>query len=377
VRTRWKWTLAIAAAGVIAGIAVRTLGNRQEASAGMAAQQAAGKAQALLEVGELDLLVARTRVLQQGLTISGQLQAVNSAVVKARASGELLDLRVREGDEVKAGQVLARIDPSEYQARLRQSQQQAESARGQFDIAQRSFDNNRALVDQGFISRTALDSSIATLASAQANHRSALAGVDLAEKALADTVLRAPIAGQIAQRLVQNGERVAVDARVVEIVDLRRLELEAALSATDSLQVAVGQRAHLRVEGAPAELDAKVVRISPVATAGSRAVLAYLALDASVGLRQGLYAQGQLATGTVSALALPLSAVRTDKPQPYVQLLSGTQVVHQTVALGARGQADGETLVAVSGIAGGSTLLSGAVGPVREGTQLRRLSATK
>jgi hypothetical protein len=120
-----------------------------------------------------------------------------------------------------------------------------------------------------------------------------------------------------------------------------------------------------------------VVRINPVATAGSRAVLAYLALDAGAGLRQGLYAQGQLFTGSISALALPLNAVRTDKPQPYVQMVSGTQVVHQTVALGARGQADGETLVAVSGIAEGSTVLSGTVGPVREGTQIRRLSAPK
>jgi RND family efflux transporter MFP subunit len=367
----------VAAVGLMAGVAVRTLGNRQEANAGMAAQQAAGKTQAVLEVGDFDLLVAKVQVLQQGLAISGQLQAVNSAVVKARTSGELLDLQVREGDEVKAGQVLARIDPREYLARLAQAQQQAESARGQLDIAQRNFDNNRALVDQGFISRTALDSSIATLASAQANHRAALAGVDLAEKALADTVLRAPIAGQIAQRLVQNGERVAVDARVVEIVDLRRLELEAALSATDSVSVAVGQRAQLRIEGAPTALGARVVRINPVATAGSRAVLAYLALDAGAGLRQGLYAQGQLFTGSISALALPLNAVRTDKPQPYVQMVSGTQVVHQTVALGARGQADGETLVAVSGIAEGSTVLSGTVGPVREGTQIRRLSAPK
>src|SRR5205814_1521724 len=122
------------------------------------------------------------------------------------------------------------------------------AARTQIDIAQRQWDNNKALVDQGFISRTALDTSQNNLTAAQASHRAALAAVDLANKVLDDTVMRAPISGVIAQRLAQPGERVGLDTKIVEIVDLARLELEATLSAADSVQVRVGQDALMQVE---------------------------------------------------------------------------------------------------------------------------------
>ena len=119
-----------------------------------------------IEIARTDITVLEAQRLQQGLPISGTLRAVQSAVVKARVAGELLDLQVREGDSVQAGQVLARIDPTEFQRRVRQAEEQAEAARAQIDIAQRQFDNNRALVDQGFISKTALQTSQATLAGA-------------------------------------------------------------------------------------------------------------------------------------------------------------------------------------------------------------------
>lgn len=306
--------------------------------------------------------------LSQGLAISGPLKAVNSAMVKARVAGELQGLTVREGDFVKAGQVIARIDPTETQARLRQAQQQAQAAQAQVTTAQRSFDNNNALVTQGFISKNALESSAATLAGAQANALAAKASVDITAKSLNDTVLRAPIAGQVAQRLAQAGERVSVEARIVEIVDVAALELEAALDGADSLAVQVGQTAQLRIEGAPETFAARVVRINPSAVAGSRAVLVYLSLTSNTKLRQGLFAQGTLVTGQTTTLAIPLNAVRTDKPQPYVQLVRDQQVAHQTVALGARGEFTGQAMVGISGIESGAVVISGGVGTLREGT---------
>lgn len=373
---RWlKWIvigviLALLAAGVL-----RALSARKAQKAALEAQQVAQKTQATVELTPADLLVVKTLDLSQGLAISGPLKAVNSAVVKARVAGELQGLTVREGDTVKAGQVIARVDSTEFQARVRQARQQAEAAKAQVDIAQRAFDNNRSLVDKGFISKTALESSLATLAGAEASYQAAQAGADVAAKSLDDTVLRAPIAGLVAQRLAQPGERVAIDARVVEIVDLSRLELEASLSATDSLDVRVGQTAQLTVEGASQPLAAKVVRVNPSAVAGSRAVLAYLAMDPAPGLRQGLFAQGTLGTGTTRTLAVPLTAVRTDKPQPYVQLLSNGQVVHQTVTLGARGSMDGQDMIGIQGVAEGATVLSGSVGSIRAGT-LAKLPAS-
>lgn len=371
MKRHWiKWLVLGLVAVLLAVGVLRALSARkeQQASVAKAAQQ---KLQAVVELAPTDVVKAQQRELAQGLPVSGSLRAVNSALVKARVAGELQGLTVREGDPVRAGQLIARIDATESQARVRQAQQQADAARSQIDIAQRQFDNNKALVDQGFISRSALDTSLNNLQAAQASYRAAAANVDLARKGLDDTQLRAPIGGIVSQRLAQPGERVGIDARVVEIVDLSRLELEAALSAGDSIQVAVGQRAVLQVEGSARPVQARVARINPSAQAGSRTVLAYLAIEDGAGLRQGMFAQGTLAVGQASALAVPLSAVRTDKPVPYVQVVEDSRVAHRSVQTGVRGQADAEAMVAVQGIAPGALVIAGSVGPLREGTPVK------
>ena len=366
--SRWLKTALV----LLTLIAVVALGWR-----GYAARQATRQAQSapvkdpVIELSAIDMATAHVVELTSGLPISGALKAVNSAIVKARVPGELQGLTVREGDTVQAGQVIARVESTEYADRVRQAQQQADAAKAQVEIAQRQVDNNAALVRQGFISKTAADNSLASLNTAQANHRAAQAGIDVLRKSLADTVLRAPISGQVSQRLAQPGERVAPEARIVEIVDLSRLELEASISPADSVAVRVGQQALLRIEGAAQPVPATVARINPSAQAGSRSVLIYLTVAAQPGLRQGLFAQGQLATETQRALAVPLNAVRTDKPLPYVQVVDGDRIAHRTVQTGVRGEMDGELWVAVQGVADGARVLRGAAGVVREGTQVK------
>ena len=228
-------------------------------------------------------------------------------------------LSKREGDAVKAGEVLARIDSTEATARVRQADEQARAAQAQVAIAQRNFDNNQKLVQQGFISATALDTTAGNLSAAVANHRAALAALDIARKSLADTTLRSPLTGQVSARLVQNGERVGIDTRVLDVVDLSGFEMEAAIAPADAVAVQVGQTARLTVEGQPEPVQATVARINPSVQAASRSVLVYLRVPASAGMRQGLFAQGEIVTGRLNALAVPLSAVRNDKPQPYIQ----------------------------------------------------------
>ncbi len=371
-----KWAVALlVVAALVLGL-VRTLSNKRAQKAAAEAL-AATPVQTTIELAQTDVVQVKTRELAEGLAISGALKAANSAIIKARIAGELQDLKVREGDWVKAGQVVARVDPTESTWRIKQAQEQADAAKSQIDIAQRQFDNNRSLVDQGFISKTSLDTSSSTLLGAQATHKAALAQLELAKKALDDTILRSPISGQVAQRLAQPGERVGVDAKVLEVVDLSRIELEASLSAADSVSVKVGQTATLTVEGAAQPVAATVARINPTAQAGSRSVLVYLAIANAGGLRQGLFAQGTLGTAKQNALTLPVSAIRTDKPSPYVQWLSNGQVVHKSVQAGTRGESGGENMVAVNGLAEGDSVIRGSVGQLREGTQIKFTGAGK
>ncbi|WP_306171826.1 efflux RND transporter periplasmic adaptor subunit [Variovorax sp. KK3] len=373
------WSVAVLLLVLLAAGAMRAIEARRAKQAA-----AAPPAETVVQLAQGDVVRPARRELAQTLAVSGTLRAIDWAAVKARVPGELSGLTVREGDTVKAGQVIARIEPVDYQSRVRQAQEQADSANAQADVAQRTYENNKALVDQGFISRTALDTSLSNLNAARSTHRAALAAVDMARKSLQDTLLTSPIDGQVAQRLAQNGERVSVDARVIEVVDLSRLEVEATLSAADSVAVRVGQRAALQVEGsglldptaAARQVDATVVRVNPSAQAGSRSVLVYLRLDRSTGFRQGLFAQGTLAVGQTEALALPLSAVRIDKPAPYVQVVIEGRIVHRPVQTGLRGQVGGQTLIAVQGVDEGAPVVAGSVGQLREGTAVRLAAPT-
>lgn len=376
---RWvKWAVAGLIVLLIAGGVLRALAARKAQQQALAAGSTA-RDMGLVELAGTDVVKVQVREVVQGLPVSGSLKAVNSAVIKARVAGELQGLAVREGDVVKAGQVIARIDAAEYQSRVRQAREQAESAKAQVEVVQRQYDNNKALVDQGFISKTALDTSLANLNAAQSTYKAALAATDVAAKSLDDTVLKAPISGQVSQRLAQPGERVGIDTKIVEIVDLSRLELEATLSASDSMDVRVGQSAQLQIEGSRQPVTAVVARINPSAQAGSRSVLAYLSMDnpgvsgegSAPPLRQGLFAQGTLGTARASLLSLPVSAVRTDKPAPYAQAVENGVVVHKPVELGTRGAAGGDAVVAVKGLEDGALVVRGEIGALREGTKVR------
>jgi RND family efflux transporter MFP subunit len=336
---------------------------------------AATPVEQVIELAAGDVARAAHAELVRRLDISGSLKAVNSAVVKARIAAVVQTLEVREGDTVTAGQRIGQLDATDARWRLRQAEEQALAAQAQLDIAQRALANNQALVEQGFISRNALDTSRASASGAAASLQAARAAAELARKAVADSEIRAPIAGLVAQRLVQPGERAPLDARLVEIVDLSQLELEAAVPPEDVLALRVGQAARVRIDGLAEPVSARVARINPSAVAGTRSVMAYLALEPTPGLRQGLFARASIELQRVPALVVPSSALRFDQARPYVLAAEDGRAVQRRVTTGAQGEVlvDGRPEPAVEitgGLAEGATVLRGTVGALRDGTRL-------
>ncbi|HET6789789.1 MAG TPA: efflux RND transporter periplasmic adaptor subunit, partial [Aquabacterium sp.] len=356
---------------LVGGIARAILHRKAEQASITQTAQSTQRGQ--LDVTAADWVVAERAPLIRTIELSGSIRAVNSVLVKARVSGELQSLTVREGDAVRQGQLIGRIDAQDYQSRLEQARQQAASAQAQWQIAQRALDNNQALVAQGFISRNALDTSESNAAAARANLQAAEAATAVARKALADTQLHSPISGLVSQQFVQAGERVSPDARVVEVVDLSRLELEAALQAQDVAQVHVGTPGTLSVEGLSATpITATVARINPSAEPGTRAVMVYLTVAPHPALRQGLFARGHLDLGRVDSVVLPRSAVRQGTSGAFVQIVRQGKVVHQRVQLGAEGvlaRSPDTPMVAVTqGLTAGERVLRESLGLLREGT---------
>ncbi|MBK9361160.1 MAG: efflux RND transporter periplasmic adaptor subunit [Rubrivivax sp.] len=372
-RTRWV-LIALVAALLLALAVGRALVNRRAAL--QAAAPAASAVAQAVDLAPTDLVrVSRTELVAT-LAVSGGLEAVNSAIVKAKVAAELRELTVREGDSVRAGQLIGRLDATEFEWRLRQAEDQATAAQAQLEIAERTLANNRALVDQGFISRNALDTAVSSASGARASLQAARAAAEIARKAVRDTELRAPLAGLVSQRLVQPGERVGVDGRIVEIVDLSRLELEAAIPAEDVVALRVGQRARVQVDGLPAPIEASVARINPGTQGSTRAVTAYLAVTAAPGLRQGLFARGTIELDRRQALVVPVNAVRSDQSRPYVLVAADGRATPRVVGTGARGEVDFGTgreaaIEVLSGLAAGDLVLRGTVGALPAGTALR------
>jgi RND family efflux transporter MFP subunit len=379
IRRRTLGLAAVGLAEVGLGLAlfhqVVPLGG-ERGPAASAAKASAPSANAGVELAPGDLARAQEADLGTVLAVSGGLKAFDSAMVKAKVAAELKQLSVREGDRVTAGQLLGALDATEFQWKLRQAEDQAGAALSQLEIAQRTYDNNRALVDQGFISRTSLDTSASSVNGARASLQAAQAAAELARKAVADTQIRAPIAGLVAQRLVQPGERVPVDGKMLEIVDLSRIELEAAVAPEDVTALRVGQSARVNVDGLAEPVPARVVRISPSASTGTRSVMAYLQLDRSEGLRQGLFARADIELQRKRSLVVPLSALRFDQARPYVLAVEDGMAVQRVVSTGARGDVlienRREAAVEISaGLQAGALVLRGTVGALRPGTRLR------
>lgn len=369
---KWMWIFALISVMAVVGGMWRAIADKASKKEALTESMTSDTAQIFIQSNEW--MTLQKKEIPLGVSITGSLSALNRAVIKARVAGELGDLKLREGDSVAEGEIIARVDPTDAEARFRQAKLQADAAQAQVVIQQKLYANNRALVDKGFISQTALATSEANLQVAQANHAAARAAQESARKYLEDTTLRSPIAGQVAQRMAQNGERVGVESPIIEIVNLGELELEAQLPANDSAQIKVGQSAHLELRSSNGQstqlLKAKVVRINPSALTSNRAVRVYLIVHSSPNfvLRPGMYVEGFIDTDSTNDLAVPLSAVLTDQPLPYVQTVQNNVVQHSTVQLGAQSIGATPPWVIVKGIPAGKIVLAGAVGRLPIGT---------
>lgn len=329
-------------------------------------------AQAVVEFSQQDLYIVEPVTLERTLPVTGTLTPFTEATVKAKVAGELIAVSVREGEAVDRGRILARIDQTEVLARVAARRADLAATRAQWDWADKNRASQKALLDKGFIAQTAFDNVKSNYDVAVAKLRASEAELTLAQKALADSVLVAPFAGIVSQRHAQPGERVALDAKVVSLVDLSRLQLEAAVPPAAIGQVKVGQPVNFRVEGfSEREFAGRIERINPAATAGSRSISVYAVIDNREGLlRGGMFAQGALTLSRVEhALTVPASAVREEIGQTFVYALDDGLVKRKNVKAGAP-DAAGRVQV-LEGLAAGERIVRVNLGTLREGASAR------
>jgi len=327
---------------------------------------------AVAEFLQNDLVIVEPGSLELSLPLTGSLMPFNEATVKAKVAGELVAVPVREGESVKQGQLLAKIDLTEVGAKVAAREADVAAAKATLVWAEKNRNQQKALLDKGFISQSAFDNIQSNYDVAIAKHHAAEAELVVARKAQGDAVLVAPFAGIVSARLAQPGERVALDAKVVSIVDLSRLQLEASVPPAAIGQVKVGQAMNFRVEGFGERAFAgRIERINPASTAGSRSISIYAVIENNEGLlRGGMFAQGALTLSRIdNALAVPASAVREEIGQTYVYAIEENLIKRKNVKVGAADSA-GRVQV-LDGLAAGDRIVRVNLGSLKEGVTAR------
>jgi len=378
-----KKKILVAALVVVAlGAALAWLARRPAPAstpANATAPAAAPATPAAIELSHAEVITLAPGSVARTIPLTGTLKATNQTLVRARVAGDIVELLVREGMPVKAGQRLARIDPTDYEARVREREAQHRSAESQLEQARRTRDNNRALLDRNFISQNAYDNAQSGYEVAVANRDAAIAQLAVARKALADTVVLASMSGIVAERFVQVGEKVSPDNRLLSIVDLSRMEIEAPVPASDIGGVRVGQSVQLAVEGVEGAVTGEIVRISPATSTGTRSVPVYIGLDnRDPRVRAGLFAQGMLAVARRDGvIVVPAAALRDAGGRSFVYRIADGRLEERTVRTGLRDDsaraANGSVGVVevIDGLAAGDAIVGLNLGTLRAGSPVR------
>lgn len=325
----------------------------------------------VLEFAAADLATAELRPMTATVQVSGTLRPWREATVKAKVAGELQALNVREGDLVKAGQTIGRIDAADYRARLAGNEADVAAAQAALGVAEKNQATQESLLAKNFISRNAYDTTAGNRDAAKARLDAARAAADVGRKALADTTLVAPIDGIVSARMAQAGERVPVDGRVVTISDISRLELAAGVPAGEAARLTVGAEITLGVEGLDGvRITGRIERINPAAAPGSRSIELYAVIDnRDARLRGGLFAQGQVAAGaTQERVAVPASAVREEGGEQVLYVIAADKLQRRPVRTAL---AHAGWVAIAEGLVAGERVVRFNLGPLKDGGAVR------
>jgi membrane fusion protein (multidrug efflux system) len=335
--------LVLVIAGAIGGtVAMRILKKLNDAPGGKGADVV------VLEFTQADLARVDAQPMSRWLPVSGTVQPLRQATVKAKVSGDVREVPVREGESVRAGQLLARIDTADLEAKLIERNGALESAKAQLAMAAKTQAMNQQLLKQNFISQNSYDNSESSLHVSEGSVKSAEAQVQLARNALRDAMAASPLAGVVAKRHVQVGEKVAFDSPLVTVVDLADMELQAAVPAVDVPELSIGKAVELTIDGfGDRRFTGRVERINPAAEPGTRAILVYVGIpNVDRALRGGMFATGRIALAASAPVpTLPATAVRAEAGQTFVWTVEGGKLVKRFVMTGRRDDATGRVEV--------------------------------
>jgi membrane fusion protein, multidrug efflux system len=291
--------------------------------------------------------------------------------VHARIEGDLVGVYVREGQEVSAGQLLARFEASEQESARQSAEADRVAAQSDLSNAQWTLEQNAQLYKAGAIAQQAYKNSEQAVVSARARLAATEAKLRAMGNEERDTRVVAPTTGIVSKRVVEGGEHVAKGAPLFTIVRNNVLELAAAVPARQSMALRVGQVVHFVADGR--RFDGQVARLSPTIDPATRALTVYVQIPNPGGLlRGGTFATGRVVSRTLTnVIAVPTNALRqsAEDGKPYVYRIDGRTINVAPVQLGAVDDKRGLAQV-TDGLQSGDRVVVGNVGALGRGMQV-------
>ena len=349
--------------------------------------------------------------VQRQVDLAGTLLSPDMAKVSSEVAGRVRDVPVQLGTEVRAGDLLVRIEPQELQFALDRAESQLRQVEAQLGIdrtqerqlpadeqiasvrqamanrddARAAFKRAEQLHGRGLMSQVDYDTAETRLKVGDANFQAALdtvhalkatlqdrrAAFELAQKKLNDASIKAPVAGSVSERLVQPGEFIRENTPVATIVQMHPLKLKTAVQEKFAGVIRAGQRVEFRVEAFPAEtFEGKIAYVSPAVDQTTRTFPVEALVDnANRHLKPGFFAKGTIATKVDdNVMAVSEDAVSTLAGVSTVYIIEQGKTRQQVVGLGAH---QGTLWEITEGLKGNETLAASNLNQLATGTNVR------
>jgi membrane fusion protein (multidrug efflux system) len=331
-----------------------------------------GAAAPALLVAPEDVFTVKAGQLAAGPLVTGSIEPERRADLRAEVSAVVIGVLKENGQPVKRGDLLVRLDDTSIRDGLVSAQEAERAAAQAFDQAERQYQRMKTLREQGMASAQQVEDAEIRRNTTQSDLSAAKARLVSARQQVQRTEVRAPFDGIVADRKVSAGDTAQVGKELLKVIDPRSLRFEGLISSDALQSVKVGQAVSFRVNGYGKQDFAGRVRfVSPTANATTRQVevIVEIAGDAPARLA-GLYAEGRVEASSSSALMIPDSAIVRDGERTFAWRVKGNALQKVALTVGDRDTRRGDYVIR-AGVAEGDRLLRHPVATLKDGQVVR------
>ncbi len=346
------------------------VGKNAEGSASAKSASASASAVVLL-ISPEDLITVQNNALSSGPAITGSIQPERRADLRAEVSAVVLQVLKENGETVKRGDLLVRLDDTSIRDSLNSAEAAVRASGQSLDQSERQFQRLKTLRASGMTSTSQLEDAEIRRNNAQSDLVAAKARSAQARQQLQRTEVRAPFEGIISERKVSAGDTAQIGKELVKVIDPNSMRFEGFVSADRISSVKIGQVVDFRVNGYGQQLFAgKVKRVDPAANPTTRQVEVLVNfIDSNQPKVSGLYAEGRIEASTVSTLMIPESALVRNGDSAFTWLVKNGAVNKTNLVLGERDQRRGDFVVR-SGLADGDKVVRNPVSTMKDGQKV-------